>query len=74
MRSQEPLALHGFFHALGQQKTKARKGNGGPCAAPVSQGTVETQSTQHYAAGDVQHQDPGGGEFGFIDEDLANGT
>ena len=71
---QPALFRHGLGHALCQSMAEARQGYGGTGTAPVGNGLVYAQGAEDHAHHYVARQNAGGGELGFVDQDLADGA
>ena len=65
------LLRHGFAHPFGQGPAKAGERHRGPAARELRQGAVQPQGAQDHPRRDKQHHDPGGGQLGQVDEQLA---
>ena len=70
--AQHSVLRHRLFRALSQQVPKAGQRDGGPGSGPVHQGLVQPHRAENDSGGDIAHQDLGGSQHGFVDEDLAD--
>ena len=71
---QKPLFVDGLSDALGQVVAEACQRYRGPGTGEVHQRFIDAQRAQQHAGDNVEHQNAGRRQLGFVNQDLARGA
>lgn len=70
--AEQPLAVHGLAHALGEIIAEAGQRDGRTRTAEIHEILIDAHAAENNARNDVGGQDARRGEFGRVDEQLAD--